>query len=328
MSSIKKGGYDWFEDLVNSDAGNKSVKTSKSLAPSTVVRRVDASDDEDDDEFAEREKKAAADAKAAERKEAEREEREEPVKRAYNWIVRSYDFHASRCSDGLLTVQRAYVSDRNDWFHVGRELAGYLSGHGGAMTELAPRDVLKAIDCELLADDIAEHKVALAVEFTVGRTHYAVTYPLDVPVTFPPQWVTRPGDDDEHRPAFQRGSLSSVVLSAILRDDEGRESDVTGDVVACQGPDKDFYGLAEAPQYAWAVIRYLEIKQQNRQALRLIGKRPTCGVVHPRLVVSEEGEDCLEFLSSSSPEPRRTLRIIFGDGDSVEYSNEDDKLIG
>eukprot|EP00899_Mesostigma_viride_P018596 jgi/Mesvir1/26738/Mv20514-RA.1 len=252
------------------------------------------------------------------------------ITRAYNWILRSYDFHASRCSDGLVTVQRAYVSDRNGWFHVGRELAGYLSNHGGIMTELSPRDVLKAIDCELLADDIAEHKVSLAVEFTVGSAHYVVTYPLDVPVTFPPQWLTRTsGDETESRRlAFQSGSLSSVVLSAILRDDEGRESDVTGDVVLCQGPDKDFYGLAEAPQYAWAVIRYLEIKHQNRQALRLIGKRPTCGVVHPRLVVSEEGEDCLEYLTSSSPEPKRTLRIIFGDGDAVEFTNADDKLVG
>eukprot|EP00899_Mesostigma_viride_P026194 jgi/Mesvir1/675/Mv17287-RA.1 len=275
MSSGKKGGYDWFEDLVNSQHGSKNVKTSKSLAPSTVVRHVGSSDDEEEeyeDTGFEEEKKAPVGPAPSKEREEKRQadDRDDSVKR---YVRTTYRTDPS---------SRAYVSDRNDWFHVGRELAGYLNDHGGVMTELPPRDVLRACDCELLADDIAEHK---------------------------------------------RGALSSVVLSAILTDDEGRETDVTTDVVACQGPDKDFYEFAGVPQYAWCVIRYLEIKHQNRQALRLIGKRPTCGVVHPRLAVSEDGEDCLEYVSDSSPEPKRSLRLIFGDGDAVEYTNADKKVI-
>eukprot|EP00899_Mesostigma_viride_P011151 jgi/Mesvir1/20036/Mv13287-RA.1 len=321
MSSGKKGGYDWFEDLVNSQHGSKNVKTSKSLAPSTVVRHVGSSDDEEEeyeDTGFEEEKKAPVGPAPSKEREEKRQadDRDDSVKR---YVRTTYRTDPS---------SRAYVSDRNDWFHVGRELAGYLNDHGGVMTELPPRDVLRACDCELLADDIAEHKVSLAVEFSVGKAHYAVTYSLDGPVTFPPLWLTRVGDEDPlPRLAFQRGALSSVVLSAILTDDEGRETDVTTDVVACQGPDKDFYEFAGVSQYAWCVIRYLEIKHQNRQALRLIGKRPTCGVVHPRLAVSEDGEDCLEYVSDSSPEPKRSLRIIFGDGDAVEYTNADKKVI-
>eukprot|EP00899_Mesostigma_viride_P001298 jgi/Mesvir1/11169/Mv02185-RA.1 len=321
MSSGKKGGYDWFEDLVNSQHGSKNVKTSKSLAPSTVVRHVGSSDDEEEeyeDTGFEEEKKAPVGPAPSKEREEKRQadDRDDSVKR---YVRTTYRTDPS---------SRAYVSDRNDWFHVGRELAGYLNDHGGVMTELPPRDVLRACDCELLADDIAEHKVSLAVEFSVGKAHYAVTYSLDGPVTFPPLWLTRVGDEDPlPRLAFQRGALSSVVLSAILTDDEGRETDVTTDVVACQGPDKDFYEFAGVPQYAWCVIRYLEIKHQNRQALRLIGKRPTCGVVHPRLAVSEDGEDCLEYVSDSSPEPKRSLRLIFGDGDAVEYTNADKKVI-
>eukprot|EP00899_Mesostigma_viride_P002682 jgi/Mesvir1/12414/Mv00582-RA.1 len=332
MSSGKKGGYDWFEDLVNSQHGSKNVKTSKSLAPSTVVRHVGSSDDEEEeyeDTGFEEEKKAPVGPAPSKEREEKRQadDRDDSVKRYVRTTYRTDPSSVRHPGLKDVLVQSLRVRPQR-LVPRGTRTAGYLNDHGGVMTELPPRDVLRACDCELLADDIAEHKVSLAVEFSVGKAHYAVTYSLDGPVTFPPLWLTRVGDEDPlPRLAFQRGALSSVVLSAILTDDEGRETDVTTDVVACQGPDKDFYEFAGVSQYAWCVIRYLEIKHQNRQALRLIGKRPTCGVVHPRLAVSEDGEDCLEYVSDSSPEPKRSLRIIFGDGDAVEYTNADKKVI-
>eukprot|EP00899_Mesostigma_viride_P018595 jgi/Mesvir1/26737/Mv20513-RA.1 len=83
MSYAPKPGYDWFEDLVNTDPKKKSVKTSKSLAPSTVVHHMETSDDDDSDRdaYEEKEKKISSEKKSSEKKEVDRDDRDEPVKR-------------------------------------------------------------------------------------------------------------------------------------------------------------------------------------------------------------------------------------------------------
>eukprot|EP00899_Mesostigma_viride_P011797 jgi/Mesvir1/20618/Mv24182-RA.1 len=239
--------------------------------------------------------------------------------------VPSRDYRLAPLEEDDLTVRRVYVSDRTDWFYVGKEFREYLRKCGGKIVEETALDVLSGVDCELLSDDIKKYRVSLSVEYVLNGVDYVITYPLSRPVTFPP-----PSSNNIN----SRDAIGNRILSARLVESTGEETDVTNDLALCQGPDRDFYDGVGAFQPVWTVIRYLEIRRQNKETFRLIGKRPTCGLVyHPPLDDNSDDYDSGSDTDSNlqfppvENEPVRTLRVIFGDGNLTTFSSAEEDIL-